>query len=140
MDTAPGPTPDPQIVQHQPVLGPPEHPLNAPPLPEQPHDPTGAFSYEVLRAPQPLPRPGTPPHGDDRPRPEPLSRVPDVLRAVLAVSHNDLEPDAEPEGLLQQRLEVELVIIVAGSHREGDGELRARAGGGGPPVAGEEAP
>src|SRR4030042_3548166 len=97
MDQDLGQTPDPQIVQHQPVLGPPEHPLNAPPLPEQPHDPTGAFSYEVLSDPQRLPRPGIPPHGDDRLRPEPLSRVPDVLRAVLAVSQNHPEPDAGPE-------------------------------------------
>jgi len=120
-------TPNPKAIQQKPLLSPPEQPLHAPTLLEEPHQPLHPCGDEVAAHPQSILDTGVPPHRDDRLGAEPLSGISYVLGAILGVGENRPEPDAEAVHPLKQRLEVDLVVLVARSDGEGDWQLRIRA-------------
>ena len=130
--------PEPEAPQQQPLLSPAEQPLHAPPSPEQLHQPLCPTSHEVFAHFQGVLDPGVPPHRDDRLRTELLGGRPHLGRAVLGVSQHRLELYAQGVHLFQQRLEVDLVVLVSRGHGEGEGHLRLYAACGVHPVSEDE--
>ena len=80
-----------------------------------------------------------PPVGNHRLGAKPFSCILDVAGAVLAVSQHRPEPDSYSVNPLEERLEVQLVVLVAWSHGVGDGLLGLGAAGGVDAVSEDEA-
>ena len=130
---------EPEAAEGQPLLRPAEQPLHAPPPLEQIHQPLCPTSHKVPAHLEGILDPGVPPHRYHRLRTEFLSYRPHLGRVVLGVSQHRLELYAKPVDSLEQRLEIDLVVLVSRGHGEGEEHLRLDAACGVHSVSEDEA-